>query len=230
MNPAQAFLTEKHGSFGSLVHEQAKQMPEVLSSGVMQGLAGALAVGATAGVGIAAAKLYDAATKGRDFRRMISFNPDLATEHERDPRVFNQLYSSLRSINPTFARDPIIAGSYMRRMVGSPMAGGVLTDALSFKDKARSPMEDLIDKGILEGAKGGLRHQLQAGVDAQKHQHEQARFDTLRQDRQREQEAEQSRFDVQRQDRLHEQTQKADQTEKSRLQKLQEELLKGQRR
>jgi hypothetical protein len=91
----------------------------------------------------------DAATKQRDFRRMLSFNPDLQEHHERDPRMFNQMYSSLRTMNPGFAKDPLVAGTYMRRMSESPLtAGGVLTDAVGSRDKLPMLMQRATDKGM----------------------------------------------------------------------------------
>jgi len=156
MNPVVDFLTEKRaGLFGSL-QANSGQLSDVLGKAVV-GAGAAAAVGATVGgVALAGRKLYEAATKGRDFRRMIEFNPDLASEHEKDPKSFNQLFSSLRGVNPQFSQDPIISGSYMRRMVGSPMAGGVLTDAVTFqnaRDKTKTPLGDLVQRHAITGTK-----------------------------------------------------------------------------
>jgi len=123
-----------------------------------------MGAGATAivGAGGAAAQLgmskaYDAITKAQDFKLMLEHNPDLAEHHTNDPRTFNQLYSSLRTVNPAFAKDPIIAGTYMRRMVESPMAGGVLTDAISMAEKIPHPVGEAFRRGASEGAKGFLK-------------------------------------------------------------------------
>lgn len=125
-----------------------------LGRGVATGLGAAAAAGAIGTVGMAASKLYGAATKSRDFRAMLSFNPDLHEHHERDPRMFNQMYSSLRSMNPNFGKDPIVAGTYMRRMVENPMtAGGILTESVPAREKFRSPLSSALDTGMDAGGK-----------------------------------------------------------------------------
>lgn len=115
------------------------------------------------GMGVAASKIYDAATKARDFKNMMDFNQDLQEHHDRDPRMFNQMFTSLRTMNPHFSKDPVVAGTYMRRMVENPMtAGGILTESLSTRDKFRSPFESVADEGtgaaraqFIEGMKRG---------------------------------------------------------------------------
>lgn len=167
MDPVQEFLAEKRaatqlqfpfargGGVADAVRRHGAQMPDMFGR-ALAGAGATAAVGATvAGAGFAARKLYDAATKGRDFRKMIEFNPDLAEEHEKDPKTFNQLFSSLRTVNPSFSQDPIIAGSYMRRMVGSPMAGGVLTDAVGMRDKVGPSFGDIVERQALGGSKPG---------------------------------------------------------------------------
>ena len=118
------------------------------TSAAVQGAVGAGA----AGLGFGAVKLFQAATKARDFRKMLEFNPDLAQHHEADPKMFNQMYTSLRQLNPTYAGDPLIAGTFMRQMVESPNnAGGFLTDALS----ARKDLHHPVAEGMMQGLKKG---------------------------------------------------------------------------
>lgn len=91
--------------------------------------AGALA--GAFGLYAAAQKTYSAITKQRDFNAMLEGNPDLAAEHKRDPKTFNRLYGALRSMNPQFAAEPVVAGTYMRRMMQSPeSAGGTIVESL----------------------------------------------------------------------------------------------------
>jgi len=79
----------------------------------------------------AARKAYGAATKNMDQKQMIEVNPDLVEYQQRDPRKFNQHYSSLRHLNPVFASDPVVAGSYMRRMSEFPEnAGNILVESI----------------------------------------------------------------------------------------------------
>ena len=109
-----------------------------------RGIQGAAAVGGgllAAGAGVAAQKLYDAATKARDFRSMLEANPDLAQHHEEQPRLFNQMFSTLRTFNPSFSKDPLVAGNYMRQMMEDPVhAGGKVVETLDYRDKMRSPL------------------------------------------------------------------------------------------
>jgi hypothetical protein len=156
MNPVADFLSEKRAAGGAGFLNQTRQFmqtngPELFGKAVM-GAGAAAAVGASvAGLSIGARQLYGAATKGRDFRKMIEFNPDLAEHHQRDPKTFNQLFSSLRSVNPAFSQDPVIAGTYMRRMVDSPAAGGVLTDAVSLRDKVNPSFGEGLERHIMGG-------------------------------------------------------------------------------
>jgi hypothetical protein len=119
------------------------------------GLVGA----AGAGLGAAVQHLYDAATKSRDFRTMLDHNPDLHEQLQQNPKMFNQAFSTLRTMNPMFSRDPLIAGTYMRQMMDSPLtAGGKAVEALSHRQPASSIL-DMFAKGTMEGAKAGLRPQ-----------------------------------------------------------------------
>lgn len=81
---------------------------------------------------ISAAKAAQlAVTKSSDYKKMLEVNPDLAEHQANDPKMFNQHYSSLRSLNPRFAKDPVVAGAYMRRMSEFPSnAGPILVESL----------------------------------------------------------------------------------------------------
>lgn len=151
MNPIETYLSEKKaektaGPFLQGLREGvsgggAAEFGKTIGS---KGLSGALTVGgglAAAGAGVAAQKLYDAATKARDFRSMLEANPDLAQHHEEQPRLFNQMFSTLRTFNPSFSKDPLVAGNYMRQMMEDPVhAGGKVVETLDYRDKMRSPL------------------------------------------------------------------------------------------
>jgi hypothetical protein len=138
---------------------RAAKVQDMLAQAVI-GAGASAAVGAgIAGVGAAAAHIHDAATKRRDFMRMMQMNPDLHDAHARDPKMFNQMYSSLRTFNPAFARDPIVAGTYLRRMAESPLVpGGILTEALSMRDKVPE-RGALVLRQALEGAKARMHRE-----------------------------------------------------------------------
>jgi hypothetical protein len=95
--------------------------------------AGAHAAGLAGAVGLAmaASQVYRAITKKRDFNAMMAANPDLQDDLDRDPALFHRQYNALRSMQPRFAAEPIVAGTYMKRMSTSPeAAGGFLVEAL----------------------------------------------------------------------------------------------------
>jgi hypothetical protein len=108
-------------------------------------------------VSFGAKKLYDAITKKRDFRTMLEHNEDLREHLERDPKFFNQAYTSLRSVNPQFAAEPMIAGHYMRQMMEFPLhAGSKIELALQGASQHGSPVLDQTMRGVLQGAASGM--------------------------------------------------------------------------
>jgi hypothetical protein len=121
------FKKIKQAGFGSTVRDVGKQIP----SAVVHGVGATAATAAVTGLGFAAQKIYDAMTKRMDFNTMLEHNPDLADHHGQNPKMFNQMFSTLRVMNPTFSKDPVVAGTYMRRMMESPLhAGGIAVEAL----------------------------------------------------------------------------------------------------
>ena len=134
MNPLDDYLMEKQAiNFGAAAQQAGNAAKGIAGSDVARGLA--LSVGASAAAGLlapAVQKVWGAMTKGRDFKEMMGTNPDLREIQQQDPRFFGQAYSSLRRINPTFGGDPIVAGSYMRKMMANKDAAG-LTLAQSVK-------------------------------------------------------------------------------------------------
>jgi hypothetical protein len=138
MNPIEAYLQEKRAGFGGdFVGGLGRPFGggAGFASTLGSGLSGAAAMG-LAGATIAATgkgvqKLYDAATKSRDFKNMLEANPDLAQMHQEKPKQFNQMYNSLRSFTPEFSRDPVVAGTYVRQMMENPVgAGGIITQGI----------------------------------------------------------------------------------------------------
>lgn len=71
-------------------------------------------------------KIYRAITKTRDFRSMMEANPDLQKDHDTDPALFNRHFTSLRNMAPEFTADPVIAGTYMRRLSANPSGAGTM--------------------------------------------------------------------------------------------------------
>lgn len=143
MNPLDKYL-EKHADWKETATNAA------VGTAVVGGLS---AGGAMLNFG--AKSLYDAVTKRRDFRNMLDNNPDLHEKLQNDPKMFNQAYSSLRSVNMQFAKEPLIAGNYMRQIMESPMmAGGKIELALLGGQGQQSPI-DKITGHMFEGARAG---------------------------------------------------------------------------
>lgn len=153
-----AGITDAFRNFGG---EARKAMHEGLPKAIATGVGTAAAGAVAAGAGYAASKIYDAITKQRDFRAMLAspFNADLHQFHKTQPKLFNEAFSSLRTMNPGFTKDPMVAGTYMRRMMeyGPLQAGGVLLDALGQREKMPpSPMAIAAERGAMGGAQAGM--------------------------------------------------------------------------
>ncbi len=150
-NPAQEFLREKTALNLSGLRQGAAtvaQSPFAQAAG-----AGALtAAGAASFAALVGAskKLYDAATKARDFSRMMEANADLRAHHEADPAGFNRLFTSLRTFAPDATRDPLVAGSYMRRGMESPVEsrGNTAVSAMSDMGRVQTKMGPLSEAAM----------------------------------------------------------------------------------
>lgn len=146
MNPVDKYL-EKHAAFD--------WKTPAISAGVGAGTLGALSAG-TAAVAFGAKSLYDAVTKRRDFRSMLDNNPDLHEHLQRDPKMFNQAYSSLRHVNMQFAAEPLIAGNYMRQIMESPIHAGGKIELALLGGQGQHGAIDRVSDHMFEGAKKGL--------------------------------------------------------------------------
>ena len=148
MNPIDSYLRmRKEAGFFSGWQDAATGMGRraMLGAAVAGG-------GALVGAGVAAVgKIREAVTRSGDFRQMMEVDPSLKEIQAERPAFFNQAYNSLRRINPTFGGDPIIAGSYMRKMMANPDAAG-LTLAQSVKPPALP--ESSLGVGASVGEKG----------------------------------------------------------------------------
>lgn len=153
-NPLFAYLGEKQaGRFGDFSQGlgrsfTAGNLGERAGNAAMATVGAAGVAGATAG----AKALYGAVTKARDFRSMLAENPDVAAKHEEDPRVVNRMFSTLRTFNPAFTQDPIVAGTYMRHMLENPQTAGThAVEALGHRDKTKSPLGDMALRASMAG-------------------------------------------------------------------------------
>ena len=129
--------TEKQAGFGDYARMAMHSAREMLGPRQVGrlGMEMGMVAGASALIG-AAGKAVAAATKSSDFKKMLDVNPDLVQMHTENPGQFNQFYTSLRNLNPTFAADPVVAGSYMRQMSEYPTnAGNILVQSVGAAPK-----------------------------------------------------------------------------------------------
>jgi len=127
-NPIDDFLEmDKQGGLWTGVTNQFSSAGREALGGKLVG--GALIAGGTmavTGLGAAASKIYEAVDKRRGFKEMMSLDPGLKDlQADKGPKLFNASYSSLRNVNPTFGKDPLIAGAYMRRIMENPETAGL---------------------------------------------------------------------------------------------------------
>jgi hypothetical protein len=139
MNPLDTYLDSRPGEKTAAPRDFMKGLSNTLNPQGLGQAAGAAAIaGGVALAGTAAQKIFGAITKKRDFDMMMHYAPDLREEQSRNPDLFNRQYSSLRSLNPQFAGDPIIASTYMRRMSMTPeSAGSMLVESLGHQQKPK---------------------------------------------------------------------------------------------
>ena len=106
--------------------------------GLGQAAGGALALFGAAQLAGAAQKTYLAIRKKNEFSQMMEADPELAQRQAEHPEHFARIYNSFRSMNPRFARDPIVAGNYMRQMSAEPeRAGMMIVESLRGNTDAR---------------------------------------------------------------------------------------------
>ena len=127
-NPIDDFLEmDKQGGLWTGVTNQFSSAGREALGGKLVG--GALIAGGTmavTGLGAAASKIYEAVDKRRGFKEMMSLDPGLKDlQAEKGPKLFNAAYSSLRNVNPTYGKDPLIAGAFMRRIMENPETAGL---------------------------------------------------------------------------------------------------------
>jgi len=96
-----------------------------LGQAAILGVGGATLGAAVTQMPAAVQKIWGAITKRRDFKQMLEINPGLTEVQAEDPQFFNHAYNSLRRLNPTYGSDPLVAGSYMRKMMGNREGAGI---------------------------------------------------------------------------------------------------------
>jgi len=147
MDPIDDFLEKKEaGFFGDVWRGATSPSGEQVGRQLTHAAIGAGAALAAAAAVPAANKILGAITKRHDFKMMMESNPNLHPHLEENPKLFNQAYTSLRSLNPTFAKDPLVAGGLMLKIMTEPaVAPSVLTEAYRAKQRSEmSPMQGVM--------------------------------------------------------------------------------------
>lgn len=169
MNPVEEFLEEfgevKQADFADVAKSLGGRFGDALLLGAAAATVGAVVTGA----GGMATALHTAATKTRDFKGMMDLNPDLHKFHAQDPKMFNQMYTSLRRANKQYSADPLIAGSYMRQMLDSPThAGGLLENAIGRAPSTQGQFARDIARMGGEAAVGHMKQDFRGPLSAKK--------------------------------------------------------------
>lgn len=139
MNPVTEFLALKEKKAGWL-----KDMGHAFKTGLSGKAIGHYLAPAVASAGVAAAGLgiragyeaiRDKLNKRRDYKSMIDANPAL---RGMDAKKVDMVYNSLRRLSPTMARDPLIAGSFVRKTIELAPESGISIDPLTAKTIAEA--------------------------------------------------------------------------------------------
>lgn len=95
--------------------------PAVVGAGVT-----AAGMGMSKGIGMVRERF----AKAHDFKTMLEANPSL---HKEDASNVQALYNSLRRMSPTMAKDPLIAGSFIRESILKSPEEGIAMSPLTAK-------------------------------------------------------------------------------------------------
>lgn len=160
-NPVEEFLLEKSAfGMGGLKSMGAKAAPVLGRMGEQAGTAALVGAGAAGFAGLvgAAGKLFDAATKSRDFKSMLEANPDLHEHLQQDPAGFNRMFTSLRHFSPEFTKEPMVAGHLMRAGMNSTIEdrGALVLNTQGKRNPPKAgPASEAALGGFMKGMSGG---------------------------------------------------------------------------
>jgi hypothetical protein len=138
-------------------------LPAAITAG-----AAAIATGASKGVGA----IQERFGKARDYKAMLQVHPSL---QDRDPGQTQLYYNSLRKMAPSLAKDPLVAGSFVRNMMELQPEGGpavplqtakLLTDAQKSVSQARESRP--IAEAFMTGRSPLFEMQRQPGPQVEK--------------------------------------------------------------
>ena len=154
-NAVDEFLAlKKTAGFGDSARSFGMGVAKNVGKASVNALTAGAAAAAAGGIGLAVSHIVDAATKSHDFKQMLAANEGLHEHYARDPKKFNMMFSTLRTMNPTFSKDPLIAGAWMLHAVDNPMGiVGHADLAAGANRNFGTPLQELFAKGVSEGVK-----------------------------------------------------------------------------
>jgi len=155
-NAVEEFLTLKESAVAA--HPGAfARFGQHFSHAAVGGLATAAVGAGITGAAMAVNHILDAATKSSDFKQMLAANEDLHEHYNTDPKRFNMMFSTLRTMNPEFSKDPLVAGAFMRQMHESPTGiAGIAGEALKHRGDFPDHMMDSLSQYGRAGAQSGI--------------------------------------------------------------------------
>lgn len=158
MSPLDDFLSYEQKTAAPMF---AKGTGRGIGQMALMGAVGAGTTAAIAGLVPAATTIYNAATKGRDFRGMLEFDPELKELHKQNPKYVNAGFSTLRRMNPEFSKDPMVASAFVKQVAYGNTEGsfGLAQEALRSAPRPGA-MEEAFVSGAGLGVGAGMSHQM----------------------------------------------------------------------
>ena len=145
-----------------------------------EGTAAQLTAGAMGLAAVAGGKaLYDKATYNRDLKAITDVYPHLKKNPERELRL---AYTSLRSLNPQFAKDPLIGGTLLGQLLRqrdplNPKSlrfdPGMATDLVRNRKDTRGGFAEMVPEAFRAGSQSALDYESVLGDRALKHEMQQ---------------------------------------------------------
>jgi hypothetical protein len=100
-------------------------------------------------------KAYHAIAKNSRFENMMKITPSLKDE---DPNKVRMAFNSLHNLNPGFAKDPLVAGTFVKKTLDTDIGGGMAVDpqtAASLTGASpAAPMSEVGSKIMMGVARG----------------------------------------------------------------------------
>lgn len=158
------------GSGAKHVYDVAKK--GLKENPIMQGMAVyGLALPAIYGVSSSmmegVGKAYNAAMKGHRMNKMFEVNPTLKEEDQEKVRL---AFNTLNKLNPEFANDPLISGTWVKRVLSSDVGEGIMVDPQTAKQLSSDRKGNISKflggaiKGMGKGMMGDKQEEITDGL------------------------------------------------------------------